>query len=325
MGPILSLIARRLALSGVILSMVSLLVFVGTEVLPGDALDSTIPADELIYYSEADLAQMRAELGLDQPPLERFFTVFRNLLTFDFGVTIMTQEPVLESIWHPLLNSLVMAGLAVVITPLVAIGLGIVAALNAGGRVDGLVSGGTLFAYSMPDFVVGNVFIIVFALQLGLAPAVLMIAESAPWHQILIVAVLPVAALVVSGVAYQFRLLREGMIDAMGSQFVERARLSGVPEWRLVVVHALPVALVPMLNGTAQFVAGIISNVVVIEAVFKFPGIGVELVRAVAQREVPTVQAIAFLAAFAVIATNLLADIALLALDPRVRRGHDDR
>jgi len=172
---------------------------------------------------------------------------------------------------------------------------------------------------------VGNVFIIVFALQLGLAPAVLMISESAPWYRILAVAALPVAALVVSGVAYQFRLLRQGMVDAMGSQFVERARLSGVPEWRLVIVHGLPAAIIPMLNGTAQFIAGIISNVVVIEAVFKFPGIGVELVRAVAQREVPTVQAIAFLAAFAVIVTNLLADMALLALDPRVRRGQHGR
>lgn len=320
MHPILALIARRLALSGLILTMVSALVFVGTEILPGDALDSTIPADELIFYTEEDLAAMRAELGLDKPPLERFVDVFTGLITFDFGVTIMTREPVLSSIWHPMLNSLLMAGLAIVITPLIAIALGVAAALRPGGRMDGVVSAGTLFTYSMPDFVVGNVFIIVFALQLGLAPAVLMIAESAPAWQIVSAAFLPVAALTVSGVAYQFRLLREGMVDALGSEFIERARLAGVPEWRLVVRHALPVAIIPMLNGTAQFVAAILSSVVVIEAVFRFPGIGLELIRAVSQREVPTVQAITFLAAGAVILSNLLADIALLALDPRVRR-----
>jgi len=106
----------------------------------------------------------------------------------------------------------------------------------------------------------------------------------------------------------------------LASEYVERARLSGVPEWRLVVVHALPLALIPMLNGTAQFVAGIISGVVIIEAVFKFPGIGLELIGAISQREIPTVQAITFLAAFVVIISNLLADIAVLALDPRVRR-----
>lgn len=323
MTPILNLIVRRLTLSGLILLMVSVIVFVGTEILPGDALDATIPADELIYYTEADLARMRAELGLDKPMLERFVTVFVDLVTFDFGVTLLNREPVLESIWHPMLNSLLMASVAVMLTPLISIALGLAAALRPGGRTDGIVSGTTLFTYSMPDFVVGNIFIMVFALWLGIAPAVLMISKSAPAAQILAVSVLPVLALVVSGIAYQFRLLRAGMIEARDSDYVERARLSGLPEWRLVLVHALPLALIPMLNGTAQFVAGIISGVVVIEAVFRFPGLGLELIRAVAQREVPTIQAITFLAAFAVILGNLLADIAILALDPRVRRPAD--
>lgn len=320
MHPVAALVLRRLALSALILTLVSLVVFVGTEILPGDALDSTIPADERIFYTEEDLARMRADLGLDRPPVERFAGVFWNLITFDFGVTIMTREPVIESIGHPMVNSLLMAGVASLLTPIAAVAIGVWAALKPGGRVDAAVSGVTLFGYSMPDFVVGNVFIIVFALQLGLAPAVLMVPESAPGWQMLSVAVLPVAALVVSGVAYQFRLLRAGMVEALDSEFVERARLAGVSEWRLVLKHALPSALIPMLNGSAQFVAGIISGTVVIEAVFKYPGIGVELVRAVAQREVPTIQAIAFLAAFAVIMSNLLADLAILLLDPRVRR-----
>lgn len=320
MGPILALILRRLAMSVVILVIVSAVVFLGTEILPGDALDATIPADELIFYTAEDLARMRADLGLDRPVLERFGVVLWDLVTFGFGVTILTQEPVIDGIYHALMNSLLMASVAVVLTPLVSIALGIWTALKPGGRTDGIVSGTTLFAYSMPDFVVGNVFIMVFAIWLGLAPAVLMVAETAPWHQILAVSVLPVAALTVSGVAYQFRLLRAGMVEALDSEFVERARLSGVPNWRLVVTHALPAALIPMLNGSAQFVAGIISGTVVIEAVFRFPGIGLELIRAISQREVPTVQAITFCAAFAVILANLLADIGVLALDPRVRR-----
>ncbi|SEB03916.1 ABC transporter permease [Rubrimonas cliftonensis] len=323
MNAVAAMALRRLALSAVVLSLVSAIVFVGTEILPGDALDSTIPADELIYYTAEDLSRMRAELGLDKPPVERFWSVFTGLATFDFGVTIVTREPVWDGIRHPLLNSLLMAGVAVVLTPLVAIGLGVLAALKPGGRLDAAISGATLFGYSMPDFVVGNVFIIVFALQLGLAPAVLMVAESAPAGEMLSVAALPVAALAVSGVAYQFRLLRAGMIEAMDSEFVERARLAGLSERRLVLTHALPGALIPMLNGSAQFVAGVVSGAVVIEAVFRYPGIGLELVRAVAQREVPTVQAIAFLAAFGVILSNLLADLAILALDPRVRRRAD--
>lgn len=325
MLPILNLVFRRLVLSGLILFLVSAIVFIGTEILPGDALDTMIPEDERIYYTEEDFARMRTELGLDRPPLERFERVFVGLITFDFGVTILTREPVFAAIWHPMLNSLLMASVAIILTPLVSIGLGIAAALKPGGRVDGAVSATTLFTYSMPDFVVGNIFVIVFAIWLGLAPAVIMIMKSAPWQEVLAYSVLPVTALIVSGVAYQFRLLRAGMIEALDSEYVERARLSGVPEWRLVVVHALPAALIPMLNGTAQFVAGIISGTVVIEAVFRFPGIGLELIRALSQREIPTVQAITFLAAFAVIASNLLADVSILALDPRVRRASHGR
>ena len=99
MGPILSLILRRLALSGVILVLVSAVVFVGTEILPGDALDATIPADELIYYTEEDLDRMRTELGLNKPLFERFGIVLWNLVTFDFGVTILTQERVIDFIY----------------------------------------------------------------------------------------------------------------------------------------------------------------------------------------------------------------------------------
>ena len=325
MHPILALILRRLALSGLILLLVTIVVFVGTEILPGDALDAAIPVDERIYYTEEDFARIRADLGLDRPMLVRFGEMLLDLITFDFGETLMTRDAVIDNIWHPMINSMLMASIAIVVTPLVAIALGIAAAIKPGGRLDGVVSGATLFSYSMPDFVVANIFVMFFALLLGLVPAVLLIPEYAPAGEILKFSVLPVMALVVSGVAYQFRLLRAGMLEALASEFVERARLSGVPEWRLVIVHALPVAVIPMLNGTAQFVAGIISGVVVVEAVFRFPGIGLELIRALSQREIPTVQAITFLAAFAVILGNLLADIAVLALDPRVRRpssGH---
>jgi peptide/nickel transport system permease protein len=321
MNPIISLIYRRLALSIFIAILAASVVFFGTEILPGDALTATIPEDELAFMSDADLARMRTELGLDKPVYERFRTVIWNLITFDFGLSTITQEPVWDFVSHPMKNSLIMAGTAVILTPIFSIMLGVFASLKPGGRLDNAISGFTLFSYSMPDFVVGNIFIIIFGIWLAIAPAVLMVSTSAPALDMVAVSFLPVLALVVSGIAYQFRLLRAGMVEALDSDYVERARLSGVPEWRLVIVHALPSALIPMLNGLAQWVAGIISNVVVIEAVFKYPGIGLELVRSLASREIPVVQAIAFIAAFAVIFTNLLADLSILALDPRVRRA----
>ncbi|MBK8084236.1 MAG: ABC transporter permease [Devosia sp.] len=195
------------------------------------------------------------------------------------------------------------------------------ASLRPGGRLDNLLSGLTLFTYSMPDFVVGNVFVIVFAVWLGIAPAVIMLNTNAPAGAMFGASILAVLALCVSAAAYQFRLLRAGMIEALESDYVERARLAGVPQWRISLIHALPSALIPMLNGTATFVAGLISGTVVIEAVFKYPGIGVELLRSLSQREIPTIQAITFIAALAVVAANLIADIAILVLDPRVRRS----
>jgi peptide/nickel transport system permease protein len=321
MERILTMILGRLLLAGVILSLVALAVFVGTEILPGDAITATIPQDELIFYSDADLAQLRAAAGLDRPAWIRFADMWWGLFSFDFGVTLTRQEPVLDRIYHPLINSLIMAGLTTVVVLVISIGLGIAAALRPGGWLDTGLSGATLFAYSMPDFVVGNVFVIVFAVWLGIVPAVILFNTDAPALSVLGASVLPVLALCISGVAYQFRLLRSGMIDALSSEFIERARLSGVSKLRIALVHALPIAVIPMLSGTAYFVAGLISGTVVIEAVFKFPGVGLELLRSLAQREIPTVQAIAFMAAFAVVFTNLLADLAVLLLDPRVRRG----
>lgn len=316
---IMGLIGRRLFMAFFILSFTALIVFLGTEVLPGDALTASIPAEELQFYTEEQLDQMRSELGMDRSIPVRFFEVWRQLMTFDFGTTIMKKEPVGARIFHPMVNSAIMAGLALMVMLALVIVLGVLASLKPGGRLDNSISTTTLFTYSMPDFVVSNVFVIIFAVWLGLVPAVIVAPTSAPKLTILAAAIVPVIALCVHGAAYQFRLLRAGMVEALNSDYVERARLAGIPQWRISVMHALPSALIPMLNATAYFVAGLLATSVVVESVFKFPGAGGELLRALSQREIPTIQAIAFLAALVVVVANLIADLAILALDPRVR------
>jgi peptide/nickel transport system permease protein len=319
MAGIVEMIGRRLLMAIFILSFTALIVFLGTEVLPGDALTASIPAEELQFYSPQQLDQMRSQLGLDRSIPVRFVEVWTRLFTFDFGSTIVKHEPVLDRIYHPMINSAILAGIALIVMLTIVITLGVLASLKPGGRLDSAISTTTLFTYSMPDFVVSNVFVIVFAVWLGLVPAVILAPTNAPKLAILAASILPVVALCVHGAAYQFRLLRSGMIEALNSDYVERARLAGIPTWRISIKHALPSALIPMLNGTAYFVASLLSGSVVVEAVFKFPGAGGELLRALAQREIPTIQAIAFLAALAVVVTNLIADLAILALDPRVR------
>lgn len=320
MSTIITLVGQRIAFAALILSLVVAIVYAGTEVLPGDAITAMIPQDELIYYTEADLAALRAEYGMDRPPLVRFAEMWWNQFTLDFGVTLTQREPVIDRIYYPIRNSAIMAGVALLVMLALVLTLGILASLKPGGTLDNFLSAGTLFAYSLPDFVVGNVFVMIFAVWLGLAPAVIMLNTNADPLAVLVSSLLPVAALCIAGAAYQFRLLRGGMIEAMSTDYVERARLAGLPTWRVALVHMLPAAVIPMLNGMAQFVAGLLSGTVVIEAVFKYPGAGVELLRALSQRELPTIQAIAFLAALAVVVANLLSDLAVIALDPRVRR-----
>jgi peptide/nickel transport system permease protein len=134
------------------------------------------------------------------------------------------------------------------------------------------------------------------------------------------VALLPALTMIIGHVAHLGRLLRAGMIEGLNSDLVERARLSGVPEWRLAFRHALPASVIPTINATALFVAHLVSGVVVIEKVFGYPGIGNVLIEAVHNREVAIVQAIAMIAAVGVVTMNLLADLAIVALDPRLRR-----
>lgn len=145
-------------------------------------------------------------------------------------------------------------------------------------------------------------------------------ALAARLGELIAAAPLAIATVIVGSVAYLTRILRAGMIEALASDFVERLRLAGIPEMRIVFVHALPAAVVPALTAAALYAAALVSGIVVVELVFVYPGIGQEMVRAVTMREIPVIQAIAILAALVVVCANLFADLAMLALDPR-RRG----
>jgi peptide/nickel transport system permease protein len=310
----------RVAGSAFVLLTVAVVVYWGTVILPGDALTASLPMDILATMSTEELDRRRAELGLDRPHVVQFLEWIGRMVTLDFGRTLVTKEPVLERIAHPLLNSIILAGIAALVAPFVATALAVASVIRPHGRADAVLSGTTLIAYSLPEFVTGNFLIVVFAVLIPVAPAVILLPTSAGTAEILSVVALPIATLVIGGVAYQYRLLRAALIETLETDFVERARLSGEAEWRVILVHALPTALVPMLSATAQFVSALISGGIVIEFIFGFPGIGVEMVQGIANREIPTVQAIAMLGATAVVVCNLAADVLVLALDPRVRR-----
>lgn len=314
-------ILRRLVLSAITLVLLAVFIFVATEIMPGDALDVSLSADELAMIPPERLAQMKRELGLDRPAHERLGSFLIGAVQFDFGRTLISKTPVTTIIGYPLRNSLLLAGAVLACAIPLALAIGIAAAFWKGRLVDHVVSTGAIIGYSVPEFVIGTVLVMLFAVAWPIFPATITASTRDPALTLLANSPLAVATVLIGSIAYLARLLRTGMMDALASDFVERLRLTGIPEWRIVFFHALPAAIVPSLTAMALYAAGLVSGIVVVELVFAYPGLGQELVRGVTRREVHVVQAIALVSAALVVALNFLADMAILALDPRTRRA----
>lgn len=317
----LTVLLRRLLLSVATLLALAVFVFVATEIMPGDALDVILSSDEVANMPPERLAQMRRDLGLDRPAAERLGRFLVHAVQGDFGRTIISKAPVSQIVAYPMRNSVVLALVALAVAVPLALAVGIASAYWRRRVADHVISTAALVAYSIPEFVVGTVLVILFAVMVPWFPATITVDTRGPVGELLASAALPVATIALGSVAYLGRLLRVGMIEALGSDAVERLRLTGVPEWRIVFRHALPAAVVPCLMAMALYAAALVSGVVVVELVFSIPGLGQELVRGVVRREVHVVQAIALASALIVVTLNLLADLSILALDPRTRHA----
>ena len=313
------ILIRRLSLSLLILFLAAVFVFLATEVLPGDALDVFLTADDLAVMEVEEIEEMRRDFGLDRPAWVRFWDWFSGVLVGDFGKTFIHEVPISEIIWHPLINSLLLGAVITAITFPFALLIGILTGYRRGSQEDVIVSTTAIVGYSIPDFVIGTCLIIVFAVWIPLFPAVIIAFSDSSPGELFAVSLLPALTVIIGHIAHQSRLLRAGFIETMNSEFVERVRLSGIPESRVIFRHALPASVIPMLNSFAMYIAGVLSGLVVVEKVFGYPGLGRELIEAVSRREVHVVQAITFLSATLVIVMNLLADFAVIILDPRVR------
>jgi peptide/nickel transport system permease protein len=313
-------ILRRVVLSLVTLFLLATFIFVATEVMPGDALDVSLSADEIAMIPPERLAKMKRDLGLDRPAHERLGAFLVGAATFDFGKTLISKVPVVDIIGYPLRNSLILAGAVIALAIPLALAIGIAAAYWQGRTIDNAVSAGAIIGYSVPEFVIGTLLVMAFAVAWPIFPATITASTRDPALTLLAASPLAVATVLIGSIAYLARILRVGMIEALASDYVERLRLTGIPEWRIVFVHALPAAVLPSLTAVALYAAALVSGIVVVELVFAYPGLGQELIRGVTRREVHVVQAIALASAGMVVALNLMADLAILALDPRTRQ-----
>jgi peptide/nickel transport system permease protein len=309
------LIAQRAAIGAATLLLVSLLVFIGTEILPGDVATAILgqgATPELV-------SALHVRLHLDDPAYVRYLHWLGNLLVGDAGQSLVNRLDVAETAFARAQNSLILTcSTAAVAVPLSLL-LGLIAASRPNGKVDRAISAFSVFMISIPDFLLAILLVTLFAVKLGWLPSIARIRSSYDLLDWLRVLVLPVTTLTFAVLPHMARMTRTAVLEVLETPALEMATLKGLPRWRVLTVHALPNALGPIANVIALNLAYLISGVVVIETLFNFPGLGRYMVDAVTIRDVPAVQICAMLFCGAYILLNLAADIIAIVANPRVR------
>jgi peptide/nickel transport system permease protein len=311
----LKLLGQRLVLGFLTLIVVSALIFAVTEWLPGDIATNILGQSA----TPENVAAIRAELGLDRPAPERYVEWLRGAVEGDLGTSLANKRPVAAVIGPRLWNTLFLAVYAAIIAVPLSVFLGILAAIYRNSIYDKAVNVGTLAAISMPEFFVGYVLILYLAVQFRWFPAIATFKPEQSFTQHLYATFLPMLTLVLVVIAHMMRMTRTSVLAVMASPYIEMALLKGLPKWRIVVRHALPNALAPIINVIALNLAYLIVGVVVVEAVFTYNGLGRLMVDAVSKRDVPVVQACGLIFAVVFIGLNMIADVLSILSNPRLR------
>ncbi|NMR28559.1 ABC transporter permease [Crystallibacter degradans] len=312
------IILRRLATSVLILLAVSVLVFVATLLLPGD------PAQAILGQQATPerLAALREQMNLNDPVLQRYFSWLGGLFVGDLGISAASGGPVSALLGERIGASLVLLVAASLISLPVGFLVGTYSALRRGRTGDHVTTGVSLVLAALPEFVIGIALITLFSTTVfPILPSVTMAPPGeAVWNYPLQL-VLPTLTLVLVVTPYITRMMRATMLEVLDSGYVEMARLKGVPERQVILRHALPHALSPVAQVVAIQLAWMAGGVVVVEFLFRYPGIGQALVDAVANRDVQVVQALSILIAAVYIMVNLLADMVGILTNPKLRTG----
>jgi len=309
---------RTIAVRGVLglltLLAVSVLIFAATEILPGDVASAVLGQGA----TPDTLAAFRHELGLDRPAYVRYFEWFFHAIRGDFGVALTNKRDILTSITPKFENTIFLAGYAALIAVPLAVGMGIVAAINEGKWIDRLVNIISLAAISVPEFFIGYLLIFFFAVELGWFPSLSTVFQDMGFAERIHVVALPAVTLTMLVTAHMLRMTRSSVLSIMSQPYIEMAFLKGLTRSRVIFVHALPNAAAPIITVIALNLAYLIVGVVIVEVVFVYPGIGQLMVDSVSARDVPVVQACALIFAATYILLNLLADIVAIVTNPRL-------
>ena len=316
MGPIATLLAQRISLGLLLLFLVSLLIFVGTMLLPGDV------AQQILGQAATPeaLANLREELGVNEPPITRYFQWLGGLLTGDLGTALTSGQSINEAVGRRFANTLFLAASAAIIAVPLAIFLGLLAVRYQERWPDKMISATTLTTISMPEFVIGYILMFIFGVQLGwFSPTAVGYRPDADLLTRLESIAIPVAVLTLVVLAHMMRMTRAAILNVMQSAYIETAELKGLSTFAVISKHAFPNAIAPVVNVVMLNLAYLVVGVVVVEVVFVYPGMGQYLVDHVTKRDIPVVQACGMIFAAIYIGLNLVADVVSILTNPRLR------
>lgn len=314
MVPILKMVAQRLALGLLTLFVVSLVIFLSVEMLPGDITEAILGQGA----TPETVAAFRRELGLDVPAHLRYLAWLGDIAQGDLGRSLANKRDIAELIGGRLKNTLFLAGFAAAIAVPLAVTLGLLAALYRNSWFDRGINLVTLSSISFPEFFIAYALIFLFAVTWDWFPSIVNVTSDTPFWERVHRCILPAVTLTLVTTAHMMRMTRAAIINLMASPYIEMASLKGLTRSRIIVRHALPNALSPIINVIAINLAYLVVGVVLVEVVFVYPGLGQLMIDSVSKRDIPVVQAACLIFAVTYILLNLLADILSILSNPRL-------
>ena len=310
------------ALVGVLtVFVVSILIFIGTSILPGDVAQIILGQ----MATPESLAALREKLGINQPAHIRYFMWLGDFVTGDLGISKAGSgmgtlgTPISEMLMPRLSNTLQLASVVAVIAIPMSLALGLAAAMYPGTRLDRIVTFSTLSLISVPEFMVATFLVLILAVVLGWLPATAYMSNDAAGWDLIRALAMPTLTLVILASSQIIRMTRATVLNVMSSPYIEMAILKGVPRKRIILRHALFNAIGPIVNVIALNLAWLISGVVIVETIFAYPGLAKLMIDAVQTRDLPLVQACAMVFCIAYIILIFLADMASILSNPRLR------
>jgi peptide/nickel transport system permease protein len=315
MNTLAAMITKRIVFGVLTLFVISLLIFVGVEALPGDLAEAILGQNATPETIQA----FRTELRLDLPAHQRYLSWITDFARGDLGKSLANGRPIADVIGWRFANSLLLAGATALFAIPVAIILGLLAAIYRDSWFDRCISMTTLSAISLPEFFVAYILIALLSVQVYLFPSISNLNDQMSLLEKMHSIFLPCLTLAFVVIGHMMRMTRAAIINVLSSPFIEMAKLKGIGRKRIIIRHALPNALSPIINVVVLNLAYLVVGVVVVEVVFVYPGLGQLLVDAVSKRDLPVVQASGLIFAGTYVFLNLTADVLSMLSNPKLR------